>query len=296
MPASTEEEIPAQRVLIPPPPLVPSFEAATEPSSSPDVVVDAWMTCHICKARVFSKYQTTHMQVHVKTYTPKTRIATSQQTSSSSAMVRHVPDATTSLSTIEHLPRLVHSPIVQRPHLQPIERFQYRTIEEVCISSSTNKTNRYSDMTIVFWGKEFATASSPSYAGGTSSYVSKDWERFQIHITYDSLEEYYTIQSKLLKRSSYSTFDNEDVSVPDRICEQHELAREIKRALLFFKISPRNAYKLVRRLFKDGQDISYKDGKAFLTQSSNCKELIERLSKPATTGWGDHNHSGYTGY
>jgi hypothetical protein len=280
MPASIEEEITNQRVLIPPPPLVPTFGTT---------VADAWITCNICKARVFSKYQTNHMKVHVQTYTPKMRVATQ------STAITRIPNTTESTTDYHHPATVVY----QRPHLQPVEHFQYRQIEDVCISSSTNKTNRYSDITIVFWGKEFTTASSPSYAGGTSSYVSKDWERFQIHIAYDSLEEYYTIQSKLLKRSTYSTFDNEDVSVPDRICEQHELAREIKRSLLFFKISPRNAYKLVRRLFKGEQDISYKDDKAFLTQSSNCKALIERLSKPASslsTSWNDHNHNGYSGF
>jgi hypothetical protein len=295
-----------QRVLIPPPPNVPNFGDALkkgiaaadikystvddiETTNPAAIVIDEWVNCNICKARVFSKYLDNHIKIHTIFYKPKTRISSTIPitTHTSQSLARH-EDFTYTTPTVPK----------QRPNLTPVEHFQYRKITDVCISSSTNKTNRYSDMTIVFWGKEFTTASNTSYAGGGSSYLSQDWERFQIHIVYDSREDYYTIQSKLLKRSSYSTFDNEDASVPDRICEQHELAREIKRALLFFKISPRNAYKLVRKILKNDITSEIKDGKAFLSQTNNCVALAERLSKPANSNssWSNHNHgSGYFG-
>jgi hypothetical protein len=136
--------------------------------------------------------------------------------------------------------------------------------------------------------------------------VSKDWERICIHIVHDSLEDYFILSVKLLKRANYSSFDNEE-SIPDRICFQEELQTEIKRALLFFRVDPRAAYKMFRRAMKEDITIHRnEDGRILVVRSKGMEKLNERLNKQPTSYVHQHTqHSsngmygegrGYRGY
>ena len=194
---------------------------------------------------------------------------------------------------------IVHTPPPpqeDKPKLSPIEHFKFRKIDAACAASSMSKDSRYSDITVVLFLKEKTSVSSGYYSGTNTSSTYKDFERLSIHTVYDSLEEYYTTTIKLLKRSSFSSFDNEE-NVPDRIClNAKELREEIKKAFLFFGISPKAAYKQFRKLFKQKLVIDYDDdNRASVARTENCEELFERLNKkPDYSGYAGGMH-GYCG-
>lgn len=301
---------PMTRVIIPPPP--PVFQrrepivvgAAIVPKSIPNLAsansfneaehvvnreiqkIDMktdWVHCNICKARVFVKYLDMHLKVHTHNFEPS-----QTQQGQSTAIVKSVPIGPVGTPTTSIIPGTSYTnrPLeTRKPTLSRIERYRYRQLDQACCASSVSANGRYSDFTIIFWEKEKPGVVSSVYSGG-ASYTVKEWERFSIHIVYDSLEEYYTLTSKLMKRGQYSSYDSEDCC-PDRICEQTELLSEIKRSLLFFRISPKSAYKHFRRLFNVQMNTEYVDGKAIITQSENSNALVERL-KPSTSSGNSH--------
>lgn len=232
---------------------------------------DEWVNCSLCRAKVFIKYLDKHLLVHTNNFETNNPTTT--------AIVRHVA----SIPPKQEETKKTEN----KPQLNNIERYKFRQLEQACCASSMSRNGRYSDFTITFWEKDKPTVHSVVYSGGVTSYASKDWERFTIHIAYDSVEDYFTVTSKLLKRSSYSSWDVEDTVVPDRICYQEELFTEIKRALLFFRISPKSAYKHFRRLFKQEliTDLD-PNGRAFITQTQNCESLQNRLKKTTTHSGG----------
>lgn len=264
-----------ERVLIPPPPRVPNIPGVpmtAGPAAEVNRVLQTidmkndWVHCNICKARVMIEYLDKHQKVHIE----NVDIVRPSSKSSSTAIVPIVNPGPHSLVT-------THSSNPKRPSIN-IERYKFRQLEQACCASSVSSDGRYSDFTIIFWEQEKSVVYSAQWNGGTS-YSSKEWERFTVHVVYDSREDYYTVSSKLSKRSSYGSYDNDEV-VPDRICNQDELFTEIKRALLFFRISPKAAYKHFRRLFKQELMIDYdNNGRAIVVQTKNCMILNDRLKK-----------------
>lgn len=273
MPSSTD----VTRVFIPPPPPVPSF---SKPAGITTVdLKKEWVMCNLCKSNVCTIYLDDHIKVHTNTFDFGFEFK-SQLNSSP-----------TSSTSIVHIPNNTNSPIPfvnktvkfdrKDPVLSKMETYQYRKLEQACCAATVSNNGRYSDFTIVLWEQEKPGIQNKSYAGGT--YVSiKDWERFTIHMVYDSKENYYTLTCKLSKRTQYG-WDTDD-AVPDRICYQDEILPEIKKALLFHRISPKSAYKhfrkLVRAPFAATRD---NNGKLLLTESMNCDKLNERLLKKIET-------------
>jgi hypothetical protein len=229
-----------------------------------------WVNCSICKNKVLISYLDQHLKVHTKNYEP-----------TSTALVRVPTSTTTELATER-----------PKPKFEKKEHYKFRPLDQVCFASTSSKNGRYSDFTIIFWEQERTSVQTTSYMGGGNSYLSKEWERFSIHVVYDSMEDYYVVSPKLLKRSGYSTYDSEE-SIPDRICFQEELFTEIKRALLFFKISPKTAYRAFRKLMKDEFIISYEDNKALVCQTKNCETLSERLKKAHNDHESHNRHYGH---
>lgn len=321
------------RVLIPPPPLVPKVVGITlvpkqekdflpgdrlpvGKTFMPSVITDTpmapigtkesqkidmktdWVHCNICKARVFVRYLDMHLKVHTQNFEPSAITSSNVGNTTSSALARtnfnHGPVGTSIITPAPSYSTRTAEP--RGPILSKIETYKFRQLDQACCASSVSSDGRYSDFTIIFWEKDKPGVVSTSYAGG-SSYTVKDWERFSIHIVYDSVEDYYTLTSKLLKRGQYSSFDSEE-SCPDKICEQSELFSEIKRALLFFRISPKAAYKHFRKLFRVQTLTEYDaSGRAIITTSKNCDALQERLKRSATSGasgvhhgWQDHEY------
>jgi len=265
-----------QRIIIPPPPKVPSIVGPNSPITNINdpATQDAWVNCNICKAKVLVKYLDEHQKMHIGTHATRT---IARDTTSSAITVYNPPKNEKKDSS--------------KPKLSPIEQYKFRQIGDVCAASSMSQDGRYSDMTVILWMKESTAVTNTYYAGGSSTSTYKDWERLTVHVVYDSMEDYYTVTTKLLKRSSYATFDNEE-NVPDRIClTPRELNEEIKRALLFFRISPKGAYKRFRKLFKQELKIDYDNkGRACIAQTENSEVLSERLKKSSFSS------SDYTGH
>lgn len=269
------------RVIIPPPPAVPNISGAPVDKSLQNIdLKNDFVICNICKARVFIRYLDQHLKVHTHNFAPTPSVGMT-----STAIVR-VPVVNSTTST--NLASTTSKPKASGPQLSPIETYKFRPLDQACAASSVSKNGRYSDFTIVFWGKEKTTVHTNSYVGSPSSYTSGDWERFSIHIVYDSMEDYYTITSKLLKRSSHSSWDQED-TIPDRICFQEELFTEIKRALLFFKISPKAAYKHFRKLFNQDLIIDYDDGRASIVQTKNSQALTDKIKKSSNFSYSPYH-------
>lgn len=246
-----------------------------------------WVNCNICRARVYIRYLDMHLKVHTHNFEPSNVTHSGGGTTSTAIVRSYSGNNPTTITTPP--PSSFKKESSATPNLSRIETYKFRQLEQACCAASVTRDGRYSDLTIVYWSEEKPGVVNASYTGSTS-YTTKDWERFSIHIVYDSVEDYYTLTSKLLKRSPHSIYDNEE-ACPDRICEQKELFSEIKRALLFFRISPKAAYKHFRRLFSAPMIIQHDDnGKVVFTQSKNCEILQERLKKSssssvATTGW-----------
>ena len=269
-----------------------------------DQIIDTnneWVPCNLCKSRIFSKYLDSHMKAHA--YSSERRISTSSSLKEerSTSIVR-LSDKPETSSSSQSSSWSSYTQEVKKPLVQSIEKYKFRNIDNVCIAATASKSNRYSDFTIVFWSDEIIRVNNSTYYGaGWQSNVSSDRQRLQLHVIYDSLEEYYTISCKLLSRSEYSSWDSED-AIPERICTQNELLKEIKRALLFFKINPVKAYRMFRKELNKDFDIDYDDsGKAIIVQSSSCEEL-SKLLKPKQYGnssYADRNATSmghYTGY
>lgn len=247
--------------------------ANTIPSKVTDISGD-WVTCNLCTSRINIRYLDQHLKVHIYKHPHKGADSTSTTTSASSstALTRIAPTTETQTTSWTY-------PEKKEPKIQSLETYKFKTLDSVCAAGSQSKAGRYSDFTLVFWGEEKTVVQNSNYYGygSYSSYTSKDWERLHIHVIYDSVEDYYTVSCKILRRSSYSTYDSDDC-IPDRICYQHELMTEIKRALLFFRVSPKVAYKKFRKLFKQTFDITYSDGKALIVQTKNCEDLNKKLA------------------
>lgn len=246
--------------------------------------------CNLCRARVAIQYLDKHLKVHTHNFNPADKKALPTQNASTSIVVREQPANT---NRTPNYTTTTYSPPKEKPgtpHLSPIETYKFRKLEEACAASSMSQNGRYSDFTVILWGAEKPAAYSNVYAGGHSTYAAKEWDRCCIHIVYDNVEDYFTMSCKILRRGQYTAYDSED-SIPDRICYQEELLGEIKRALLFFRLSPKTAYKQFRKLFKQDIVIDYDDdGNALIAQTKNCDALNDRLKKSSTY---DHRHAAY---
>lgn len=258
---------PQERVIIPPPPKLPTIVGKKNGIDTIGDLVSKkkiWVNCNFCQSKVHFDYLDAHIKVHAD---QAPRLARSTD-----IVVRSETPNKTNTTT--------QTPKKHEPKLEPIESYKFRKLDQFCAASSMSQDGRYSDFTIILWMKEHIGVSTTYYAGGGTTTTFKDWERFSIHIVYDSLEDYYTLTSKLLKRGSYSTWDTEE-SAPDRICcTPKELQLEIKRALLFFRINPVIAYKGFRKLFKQELKIDYDaNNRACIAQTKNCDDLADRLNK-----------------
>jgi hypothetical protein len=285
----------AKNVVIPAPPKVPliaspSGQIVTSVNKSLQTIdiKNEWVHCNICSARVNVHYLDQHLKVHTHNYEPKNASGfTTTPATTSTAIVRVPANVSNTSSSTTYRSDTTKS---SGPKLKSIECYKYRQLDNACAASSVSQNGRYSDFTIILWGKEKTFVNNTVYVGGYSSTTSKDWERFSVHVVYDSKENYYTVTCKLLRRSSYSTFDSED-NIPDRICYQDELLSEIKRALLFFRISPRAAYKQFLKCIRGPLVTEYdKTGRAIITQTKNCEELNERLKKTSAYTGNGHGH------
>jgi hypothetical protein len=276
-----------KRTILPPLPpdvkstaLVPRFpDHAIQPK--PSIIVDArdaFVSCNICNSRVKTEYLTKHLSMHTHNFTPDVK-----------PMLQSA-----ALATIPYTP-ILPQPSIEKdktriPHLKAVENFKFRQLDSVCAASSLDQSGRFSDFTVSFFLKEKTSFVDNTWKGG-GQYASKDIERFVVHIAYDSVEDYYLVVCKMVKRSQYTSYDNEEPA-PEHICNQDELLTDIKRSMLFFGIPPRTAYKMFRKLFKKNSIlVEYdKNDRACMSETSNSGELIKKLAPKEYTYHGYEGH------
>jgi hypothetical protein len=285
-----EEPKTEQRILIPP-------VSSSIKVEGPSVLIDKraqvlntdFIKCVLCNGNVHTKYLAKHQLIHLHEYIPPNKTSSTSVTPSGATSIIHVNNTTPSGSGMRGSDsrsttntRQIHSHTRSEPKFRPIERYKFRRFDNVCVSSSVSHDGRYSEFTLTLWQPEVKVESFSWVGHSTSSY--KDLERFFIHIVHDTREDYYTITSKLLKRSAYTSYDMEESLIPDRICEQHEIMSEVKKILLFYKISPKITYKKFRKLFKQGIVVECDaNGSVITARSENSNDLAERLKKGPTT-------------
>ena len=91
----------------------------------------------------------------------------------------------------------------------------------------------------------------------------------------------------MYKRTGHSEFDVEDSSIPNRVCEQDQLMKEIKRALLFFRLSPVSVFKLFRKAMNTPFSIIEDDQAPITYMSGNHNALVQAQKSSATTTTGN---------
>lgn len=270
-----------RRTIIPPPPptalVVPKQE--TKQSIIIDAKFDDFVSCNFCQNKVKKEYLTQHFSMHTHNFTPRSKPI----------------EQAAALATIHTplLPRHTEAPKdkTKIPHLKSVEHYVFRHIDAISAASSVSQSGRISDFTVSFFLKEQTTFTDVSWRG-SGQYTSKDNQRFVIHIAYDSVEDYYLVVCKMVKRSQYSLYDTEELT-PEHICNQDELLTDIKRSMLYFGIPPKTAYKMFRKLFKK-PDISIeydKNNRACMSETSNSSELLQKIA-PKETSY----HYGYEGH
>jgi hypothetical protein len=280
-----------RRTILPPPPpdikstaLVPRFPDPTEAiPAKPSIIVDTklvnFVACSICNCKVKIEYLTQHLSMHTHNFTPKVK---PMEQATALATIPHTPLLSRTVETSKDKTRI--------PQLKAVENFKFRQLDSVCAASSADQSGRYSDFTVSFFIKEKTTFSDTTWKGG-GQYATKDIERFVVHIAYDSVEDYYLVVCKMVKRSQYTSYDNEEPA-PEHICYQNELITDIKRTMLFFGIPPRTAYKMFRKLFKKNSiNTEYdKNDRACMSETSNSGELTKKLAPK------EYSYSAYEGH
>ena len=259
-----------------------------------------WAICKLCEHNVCIRFLDEHMKVHLFDFDSKT-------VSLSSALTDTKPKSTSSAlvptTSIIHTPTPTSSSFSQSfkdekkdISIRTRERYIYRTYNNYCFTSNTSRSRKTSDFTFILWEDDKVSVRSNGYGGmGGHSITSKDLERCIIHAVYDAEEEYYTLSVKIVRRSSYSSVDNIEVSLPERICYQNELLPEMRKALLYLGISPRGAYKKFLKLQKQEHIHMLTVKSKILTgiRSESYSDLITKLSSTKSdSGYDGHFYSG----
>ena len=266
-------------------------EKETKPMNSAEESRAIFIVCNLCNHRVLDNFLTQHIGKHIEN--------------------RHIDDANTRVAdfsprTTYILPKEdltevkieeVRTFLEAMPpsKVKDVEIFSFRKIKEVSAISEASKDGRYSDFTLMVWFADGGTSYNASYVGGHISYFGKSSERLQVHLTYDSLERYYTISGKVYKKSSYSDHEMEEGTIPNRVCDQDELMSEMRKIFLFFKLSPMLVYKHFLKILRQGHSLISEEGKPLQTITVNHTRILEEIKK-GKFSTSSYSHEDYHGY
>jgi hypothetical protein len=212
-----------------------------------------FIKCNFCQADVMDAYLTPHIQCHISQKyieDANIRVAKPLQEENKNVSLCRSNSPIEEAKPLEEVTEedfkkfLGHAPSFRMKNFEP---FEFRKVKGVSFYGTTNKQKRYSDFTLLIWLPENVQTYNATYTGASNSYITRSNEKLQIHIVYDNVENYYTISGKLYKKTGHSEFDVEESSIPNRVCEQDQLMKEIKRALLFFRLPPLSIFKLFRK-------------------------------------------------
>ena len=175
-----------------------------------------------------------------------------------------------------------------RPH----EKHHFAKLNGISFTSCSSPDGAYSEVVLMFWLNNKSV----------SKYLS-DRYRAIISLMYDSEEDLWSVSGKLVKRPTYSVKDDEEMQVSNRLCITSELRTEIKRILLFFNISPRQAYREFRKINTSKIVSSTSTYGYLLAETDNHSPLMKELDKTSSaTEWGgayrehEYPYRGYGGH
>ena len=250
---------------------------------------DLTVKCGYCDMDILKKYITAHLNVHINSHTQIEVEPTKVEIRAEAAPIK-TPLQIAAASYLTDKDDV---------SLKAIERFHYRKIDNLSVSSSSTEDQSISDITVTVWLKERASAYNGSYAGGVWQ-SSTDAERVVIQTTYDATDEYYSVSVRLIKTNQYG-YSTED-AVPERLCfDATEIREEIKRALLFFKVPPRSVYKRFLKAIRNDEFVVEldKNGRIEYVQTTNANDLLAKLKEKqslANNKWDTNTHHyGYCG-
>lgn len=244
----------------------------------------SFVKCNLCGHEVVQHYLTRHIGMHIENkYIEEANVRVADST------VRSI--ATNFPVTKEELVEVKEEDVRNFLNAMPLskvkdtEDFVFRKIKDVSAFSGTSKDGRYSDFTLLVWFSDITstTTYNAGYVGGHNSFYGKASERIQVHLTYDSLENYFTVSGRSYKKLSYSDYETEEGSIPDRICDQEELLVEMRRIFLFFKVSPKAVYKRFLKTIRMGHTMVNSEGAEPQAVTTNHVAILEDLKKAKTS-------------
>lgn len=237
-----------------------------------------FIRCNFCSHEVIEDMFVKHIKLHIQNKhieEAKTKSFESYNTGSRSPFIEQ------RVAYIEPVVEVKESDVkdflssLPMSKLKEPEEFSFRKIKDVSATSSRSNDGRYSDFTLFSWFGETPTTYNAGYSGGQNSFYGRSSERLQIHLVYDSLEQYFTISGRVYKTGVYSDYETEEGAVPDRICLQDELMKEIKMICLFFRCPPKAIYKRLLKVMR--KELQVVRGQVL---TENHAAALEELSKP----------------
>jgi hypothetical protein len=242
--------------------------------------------CNFCKHEIMVQYLDSHLVTHINTF-----VAPSKP-----MQIAKTPEKSIEKITSDTIRKLEKNDI----KINPIERYKCRNIENVSASASSSKDGRFSDFTMTFWLSERMDVYANHYVGVSHYQPVNTCERLVVHITYDMIDDYYSMLAKIVKRSSYSQWDYEELNnnVPERLCfDQKELFSEIRNAMLFYRISPTAALKRFVKLMKTSDfDIEHdekENDRVVSVKTRNTTTLLTALKEKQKTTAASHMHEAW---
>jgi|SRR5271166_2434227 len=245
-----------------------------------------WMECSICSCQANIRYFDEHMKVHTIEFDKKLG---GKAEPSINDKVRKA------LATIpKQLPAASEtSKKSVIPKINNLEKHKFRKIERAVACASRSTSGRYSDFTVMFVLENKPAAYSNAYTGSQPS-IYRDFERLNVHVVHDARDDFYTVSVKTVKRSAHASYDTDDSPVPERICYQDELAREIRAAMLFIGVDPKSAYRHFRRMIRDNVVSELDDtGRVLVSCTNGYVAFTEAMKKNGTNQWSRDNSNMY---
>lgn len=259
-----------------------------------------FIKCNICNVGVEKSFLTRHVAYHIENgIVTETNIRVSDG-NDKTGKVHHLPSSSF-VSTPAKQEDLVDVTIddvrsflsaVPATKLCSREKYNFRKIKDVSIVSGTSKDKRYSDFCVLVWLADSSTTYNTTFVGGHNSYYGKSTERVQMTVCYDSVENYFTLSNKIYKRTGYSEFDSEEGKTPDKICNQDEIVDEMRKSLLFFRVSPRGVLKRFIKNMRGSTTQIPGVGYENYISTENHLPIMESLSKKTAYSLADYDHHG----
>lgn len=257
---------------------LPNNDTAKKTMNATDIN-RVFVKCNFCQHEVLQTFLTRHIGTHIENKYLEDANAGSGET-----QIR-IAGSNSYISPKENLAEVKLDDVrnflnaIPMSKVKDLDLFSFKKIKDVSAFSGTSKNGRYSDFTLLIWFAESISSYNGAYSGGHSSYYGKFSERLQVHLTYDSLERYFTISARVYKRGGYTDYETEEAAIPDRICEQEELMAEMRKIFLFFRLPPKAIHKRFMKLFRQGFQLIYCENTPSQAVTVNHMSILDDLKK-----------------